>query len=614
MFDLLDEFSWSRAIAASAAAYALHAAIAKLREAQVRRTLAAAAAAKRAARNEIRRHCVEAGLGPEGLSAWVAGQKRSRIKPAELVWLSATELLKEMSSGTLSAEYVMRCFIARAIEAGEALQCNAEERFEEALAEAIACDAERSRGMLRGPLHGLPISIKDQIDMQGFDSTCGLSARVGKPREADAVVVSVARAAGAIPFVRTNIPQLMMLPESFNAIWGTTANPYDAGRTSGGSSGGESALVAAGGSPLGFGTDVGGSVRIPAAFTGICAFKPTLDRVSYKGVSVPRVGNVNGQKEVRSTVGPMARSVSDLELMMGVWASPAQYASDRLIPPVPWDHEAYLAASKPAQGRGGRRLKFGYFESDGWFDPSPANARAVQEAAAALRAAGHEVVPFSADEMVESALLFVGLLAADGKFRQYITALEGEALHPNYAFLAKVASLPNWARPLLARVLGGRKAALVRAGCEKSAREFWAATAQRDIIRKRFAARFDEAGLDALLCPSLGLPALPHGASHMLNQCCSYTYVWNNFDMPAGVVPVTVVRDDEQAYPSTAHADDISRRAAEAMRGTAGLPVGVQVVSMSWQDERCLAAMRALERALEQAGHETPSPPAFGFA
>eukprot|EP00966_Prymnesium_polylepis_P193008 4473223-Prymnesium_polylepis.1 len=294
---------------------------------------------------------------------------KSRVPPSEVVQLTATALLDAMARGDISSEYATRCFIARAIEVDGRCRCVTEQDYERAIADAARCDTERARGELRGRLHGLPISVKEQIEMAGFDSTCGACCRLFRPAEADAVVVAVLRRAGAIPFVRTNVPQLLMLPESFNSIYGTTCNPFDLSRTAGGSTGGEAALISARGSPLGIGSDVGGSIRIPAVMTGITGFKPTVERLSAKGMAVPRLNNRNGQKEVRSTAGPMARSVGDLELAMDVWCREAMYALDVSIPPVPWDHAAYTATS-------GRKLRFGFFVDDGWWTPAPSHARA----------------------------------------------------------------------------------------------------------------------------------------------------------------------------------------------------------------------------------------------
>ena len=464
-----------------------------------------------------------AGLAWEGLTRWVTEHRTAValaksatpfLEPHEVLNLTARELVDGMASGRLSSEYVMRCFVARAMAVDESLHCIAEVAYEEAVAEAKACDVERQRGTLRGPLHGLPLSVKEQINMKGFQTTCGACCRLAQPAAVEtAVLVRLAQQAGAIPFARTNVPQLLMLPESFNAIYGTTCNPYDLARTSGGSTGGESALIAARGSPLGLGTDVGGSVRIPAFMAGLCAFKPTVDRLSYRGIAVPRRGGRSGQREVRSAPGPLARCVADLELLMDVLCQPPMHAADVSLPRMPWDRAAFLASASRGSGAGGaKRLRFGYFASDGWFEPAAPCARAVHEAAAALRAAGHEVVPFAPEEMAEAALCYIALLSADGNFRGFLEGIEGEALHPCYAFLCRLATLPNWLRPPLAAMLRGvageaRKARLVRAANGKSTHAYWQVITQAQALRERFLARFQAAKLDALLCP---VP-LPHG-------------------------------------------------------------------------------------------------------
>ena len=596
-------------------------------------------------------HARAAGLDWEGCLKWASSHQTLHRKastggpplrePSEVLKLTASELLEEMQKGRLTSEYVTRCFVGRAIAISATLNCVAENCFEAAVADARACDVERASGTLRGPLHGLPISIKEQYRMTGFHTTCGTCCRLTQPPSSGtALIVSNLQASGAIPFCRTNVPQLCMLPETFNAIYGTTHNPYDLTRTPGGSTGGESALIAARASPLGMGTDVGGSVRIPAFFTGTCALKPTVDRLSTANIAVPRRDDQNGQKEVRSCPGPMGRSVADLELAMRTICTEEMHAADCKIPPIPWDHEAYervasrgaaggtVASPKAggkasgknsgknsakAGGNGGAAssapLRFGYYESDGWFQAAAPCARAVREAADALRAAGHEVVAFPPEEMAEAAVCYVALLSADGGFRGFLEGIEGEALHPNYSFLCRVASLPSWLRPPLAwvlkHVLGQTsKSVLVRAGGGKSTHEYWQWIVQRDKLKHSLLYRMRAERVDALLCPGLGLPAFPHNASVLLNMACSYAFVYNLFNFPCGVLPVTTVRDDEQTYDG---GGDLSfqRAAHAAMQGSAGLPVGVQVVTEPWREEQCLGAMRVLEQAL---GRVDPMP------
>src|SRR4051812_34944461 len=182
-----------------------------------------------------------------------------------------------------------------------------------ALASAKEADRKLASGESVGPLHGVPFSIKDSIDVRGTGCTAGTLGRKNSPAaEHDATVVARLRAAGGIPLAKTNLPDLLFAYESDNLIYGRTNNPYDATRTAGGSSGGEAALIAGSGSPLGLGSDAAGSVRIPAHFCGIASIKPTSGRLPRTGHTPPPGGWV----EALWQIGPMARRVEDLVLAM----------------------------------------------------------------------------------------------------------------------------------------------------------------------------------------------------------------------------------------------------------------------------------------------------------
>ena len=331
----------------------------------------------------------------------------------------------------------------------------------------------------------------------------------------------------------------------------------------------------------------------PATHCGICGFKPTVDRLSTKGSAVPRLRERNGQIAIRSSPGPLARCVADLELAMRVWCAPATYALDASLPPLGWDAKAYAAKGK---------LRIGYYESDGWFAPAAAHTRAVREAVAALKAAGHEVVPFPADEMAKLPVVVIGLLTADGKMRNYVDALQGEAMHPAYTFLYNASLIPSFLRPLIARVLrmlgDERKANNVLASGGATVHDYWQQIAERDALRASFLGRFAAAGLDAIVCPAHALPAYTHGASTQLNHACCYHYAYNAFNCPAGTVPVTTVAAGEEAYNDPSANDGMAKLARKMCAGSAGLPVGVQVVGAPWRDELTLRVMKELEAAL----------------
>ncbi|CAM9236267.1 unnamed protein product [Phaeothamnion confervicola] len=531
------------------------------------------------------------------------GREREDETDAKVASMSAGELQAAMRSGELTCEAVCRVFCSRSHNIGlRKLNCVTEEFYDEALEEArrLDCSGElrRAEDPTR-PLLGLPISIKDSITQGGARTTCGMASlqRYHAVDQEDGLLVSLIRAAGGIPFVRTNTPQCLMMSESQNAIYGRSDNPWDEARTVGGSSGGEAGLIAARCSPLGLGSDIGGSIRIPAHFCGISALKPTPERITRLGLAALRATSQGGIKVRESVVaGPMANSVGDLDLMMRALLAPMARECDPYVPPGTWD--VLRAADGP-----GRKLRIGVFHTDRWFEPCTACKRAVHETAAALEAAGHYTEPFElpADGW-EVARLYYGQMAAEGNMHGFVAALEGEPLLPVYSSLKFIADLPNFVRPAVAAALGlrgeKRRASMFRVTRDGgiSAREYWGLTTAQMHMCRAFAAALATQKLDVLLFPAVALPAWQHGGSTELTPSLTYTFLANLLHWPAGVVPVTRVRADEQEYPLEAlpgdQRDGVAGKAALAMAGSAGMPVGVQLMAPPFEDELVVYAMR----------------------
>src|SRR5579885_3566746 len=237
----------------------------------------------------------------------------------EILALSGIGQGRLIAEGAISSEELVRAHIARIEAVNPALNAAVEVLADSALAAAREADARRARGRRLGPLDGVPFSIKDSIEVAGTVCTAGTLGRRNAPRSTrDATLVARLRAAGAIPLARTNLPDLLFAFETDNLIRGRTNNPFDLKRTCGGSSGGEAALIAAGGSPFGLGSDAAGSVRLPAHFCGIAALKPTSGRLPRTG-HIPPAG---GWVESLWQIGPMARRVEELVTMMRLLAAP----------------------------------------------------------------------------------------------------------------------------------------------------------------------------------------------------------------------------------------------------------------------------------------------------
>ncbi|MSP90209.1 MAG: amidase [Myxococcales bacterium] len=452
-----------------------------------------------------------------------------------------------------------------------------------ALADADRLDAAAAVGQWQGPLHGVPLTIKDNIDVAGTDSTMGIAARRGRPAASDAVVVAGLRQAGAIVLGKTNVPQLLLAQETENSFHPITRNPWHVGRSPGGSSGGEAAALASGQTPLGVGTDIGGSIRIPAHFCGVAGLKPTLDRWSNRGSQ----GAIPGQELVRAQIGPLARTSRDLALLFGTLDPLAMARLDPAVAPLPiGDPQSIDLAG----------LRVGVMESDGFLPPAASIVRAVRSAADALRAAGATIVPYvppGADD-----LLFVWLagISSDGG-RTLQAALEGEAPCRQIAPSMRIVRLPGPVRALLTTVFnvrGDKKMArLLGALGEKPVADLWKLTAERTRLRRAEFDAWNEAGLDLVLCPPHTLPAMPLGTSGDLTLTLSYPFRYVMLNFPAGVQPVTRVAVDETQRPTAK--DHASKRCAEVEAESAGLPVGVQVVARPWREDLVLAAMCAIE-------------------
>src|SRR5262249_21669240 len=251
--------------------------------------------------------------------------------------------------------------------------------FDHARTEAKAADAARERGEPLGPLHGVPVTIKEMFDVAGTPTTMGVTAW-SKHKTQDAPLVPRLRKARAIVLGKPNVPQLGMMFETDNPVCGRTNNPWNLERSPGGSSGGEAALIAARGSPLGLASDGGGSIRHPCHCCGVHGLKPTSGRLTFL-----RHAHYPNLRRELVPPGPHARSVADLFLALTVLAAPGQEELDPSVAPAPLGDPATVSL---------RGLRVGAYEDDGMFPPSPALRRAVWEAADALRKQGAQVVEF----------------------------------------------------------------------------------------------------------------------------------------------------------------------------------------------------------------------------
>ena len=309
----------------------------------------------------------------------------------EITESTASTVVANIASGNWSTEEVMRAVCKRASVAQQLINCVTEICFREGLMRAKELDAYFAQtGKTVGPLHGLPISFKDQFQIKGLDTTIGYVAWAGKPALEDSTLVTLLCAAGAVTYIKTNVPATLMMGESVNNVFGRTCNPRNRNLTTGGSSGGESALVTFRGSFIGVGTDIGGSIRHPCSFTGLYGLRPSHGRVSYQRVT----NTLLGQEAVRSCAGPMCRSPADIRLFMSSLAQQKPWLYDPQCLPIPW--------RKEEEGLP-QTLCFGFGMGDGTVTPTPPLRRAMDITKQALKKAGHKVIDFIPYESLEAA-------------------------------------------------------------------------------------------------------------------------------------------------------------------------------------------------------------------
>jgi amidase len=293
----------------------------------------------------------------------------------------ATDLVGLMTKGELKSIDVVTAFCKRAAIAQQCVNCLTEIMFDEALARARECDDYLAReGKPIGPLHGLPISLKDSFNVKGTQATIGYVSFISRPPSAtNSILINLLTKAGAVFYVKTNLPQTMMTADSHNNIFGRTLNPHNLSLTAGGSTGGEGALVAMRGSVLGVATDIAGSTRIPALCCGISSIKPTASRIPFAGGVPP--GRLGSPSPILPVIGPCGRSVRDYELFLKTVIDLQPWLVDNNVLNVPW--RLIQPSTKP--------LRFGLVRGCDERPLQPPIARALHNTATALKAAGHHV-------------------------------------------------------------------------------------------------------------------------------------------------------------------------------------------------------------------------------
>ena len=452
------------------------------------------------------------------------------------------------------------------------------------------------------PLTGYVLSIKDSIYVKDCPSTCGIFINLDRVPTEDPHLLKSLKKQGAVITSRGNIPQFLLSMESNNYIYGLTTHPLDETRTAGGSSGGEGVMVASGIVTAAIGTDTAGSVRIPSLFLGLYGFKPTTHRVSssanammferYFG-SDRYPCSVKNEAELQMMIapefGPLTRCVEDIDKIMAGMVADQRF--DPLIPPLPW-------RLKPSF-----KKRLGVFRKTAFFEPCASSTRALDETISRLSKQGYEFVELDIDDLVQD-LIYWGLVVYN-KSPYIWDAVTGrtwirEKIFPMYEVSRKAHSAPLWLLRLVKYFKGvTRESKMMQGFFDAKTQNLLNVKLGFSNLYKKLNSKLDDANLSGILSIGLPLPAIKMMSSNHVFFCCCYLFIYNFMRMPAGVCPVTTVREDEQFYESK-HDDEMTRQCKITMEGSKGLPIGVQIAARTYDDEIVVAVMRDIEKAFPE--------------
>ena len=505
---------------------------------------------------------------------------------SSLTSMTATEMASRIRNKEISATELVNAHIERIEAVNPSLNALVVPLFDEARNAANQADDDVRNAKDLGPLHGVPVSIKEFFHVRGTPTTAGIQSPTTRPEPDDAPLVKRLRGHGAIVLGKTNVPQFGVSIESENPIYGKTSNPWDTTRSSGGSSGGESALISAGGSPLGLGSDGGGSIRIPSHFTGLCGLKPTTGRLTMNGH-----WQFPAFPSGWSVPGPLARSVDDLELAMQCLVATDGEPSDPTIAP---------GSIRPSKEVDIAKLRIGFYDSDDFCQPSPAIRRACRDAVKELEVAGADVVEFTPAQAMDVWELQLAQFYADGGrwMKKYLGKSPVDARIKKTLLNASLPTALRRALPAIFDSMGQKTmASVIRRSRNHhlSAFGFQHALVKQHAFRTNFLKRLNDSEIDVLICPPFATVAMKHLSIDIVLGI-AYTMVFNMLGMPAGVVPFSTVQAGEES-DRTKSKDDFIKALCRTENDSVGMPVGVQVVARHWREDVALAVMKLLHQS-----------------
>ncbi|KAI5258661.1 amidase [Aureobasidium subglaciale] len=477
----------------------------------------------------------------------------------------AVDIIEKIRSQAFTAEEVTLAFCKRAAIAQQLTNCLTEICFEDAIERARQLDQDRVANPSAPwkPLHGLPISLKDSFNIPGLDSTIGMTYFANKPAEEYSALPRLLLDLGAVLYCKTNVPQTMMTADSDNNVWGRTLNPSNLKLTAGGSSGGEGSLVAMRGSVLGIGTDIAGSIRIPAICNGIYSARPSSGIVPFAGQQSPEVPGMPG---IEVVAGPMATS-----------SRACLYFMKTIMTAQAWHYDSSCLHLRWTGEQSKRKPRIGVVLDDGLYTPFPPVRRAIREAAQKLRSAGIDIVELRLPHVAEALGITFGMFALDGC--KFVQNLINEGNEPQVESVKRVnlASIPA-----------------------SSLADYMRLNDRRHQLQDIYHKFWIENQLDAIM-----LPPAPQTATRFDEWGpVSYTALWNFLDYPATIIPTGRVRESDVADGEDSalygEADLNNYKLYDSPETYQDAPLTVQIVGMRQEDEALAGVVEFVDNILNR--------------
>ncbi|GEQ68835.1 hypothetical protein JCM33374_g2504 [Metschnikowia sp. JCM 33374] len=506
----------------------------------------------------------------KGINAIELGEKFLSDKEKELTEYEGVFLAKKIANGEVSAVEVFQAYAKRAVIAHQLTNCAMELFVDEGLQRAKELDEFFSKnGSVVGPLHGLPVSLKEHLDIKGKTTHSSFVGWLDNVSSETSTTIKSLYDQGAVFYIRTSEPQTMMHLCSNNNITGKTRNPWNTSLTPGGSSSGEGAIAAMKGSVFGLGSDIGGSVRCPAAFCGVWGLRPSSKRLSLMNTSCGYVGQV--QEVVFPVLGPLARSADDLDLFMSASISKEPWKTDAEVLPIPWREAAEPDA---------KTLKIAVIYDDGYVKPTPPIIRGLKTAAKKLSDAGVSVIEWeniNVKEIIEAT--YAGYNFDGNHTQKNQLAISGEPLLPltakNFSFGCGDAGLSGLEVQKLCYI--------------------------RDKNRNKYLAQMNEAGIDFILSPTYVSVASKPETIHYWG----YTNLWNMLDFPNVIFPTGLYVDpeldaNESSYKPRNEVEEYEYGLYTGPEDFVGAPVSLQLTGRRYTDETVVKAAKVLQAIISQ--------------